>query len=1010
VTKLRVVLFAVVALAILAIVRFVPLEAEAKAKAAPAPSWIWADETRSNQTVFFRKEVGLEYRVTSARLYGTCDNHMTVYINGKEVITSDNWDSPVFREVTDAFINPTVVGQPVKNVIAVKAHNTDGPAGLLVKIVLQNSKKQTITIVTDGTWQTTDKPEDAGWKTADFTPNNWRPATVVGKLGAAPWVQVTEAALQGTAKFKKPTATPIELIKVKKDFKVELLYSVPKATQGSWVSMTVDNKGRLITSDQYGKLYRIFPPAIGKKPEDTKVQELPVELGEAHGLCWAFDALYVVVNEGRKYKPRGLWRVTSTNDEDLLDKKELLREIEGNGEHGPHAVVPGPDGKSLYVVHGNHTKPVKTSRTTVPPIWGEDFLTPRLWDASGHAVGIMAPAGCIYKTDKDGKDWTLISMGYRNQYDIAFNRDGELFTYDSDMEWDMNLPWYRPTRICHAVPGSEFGWRGGTGKMYEYHPDNLPPVVNVGPGSPTGIVFGYGAKFPAKYEEALFCCDWSYGKLYACHLTPDGATYKGELEEFLTGSPLPLTDLIVNPKDGALYFTIGGRTTMSGLYRVTYTGKLTNEPKEGGPKMAYPARDARRKLESYYGKNDPDAINEAWLHLSSEDRFLRYAARTVLEFQKPNGWMKKALDEKHPVALTQAMIALARVSGPMARDHLLEALERIDWPNLTVVQKIDCLRAYQLAFIRGGMPGAEWKDRAGKRIDAWYPDKSRDVNAELCKLICHLEVPGGVAKTLALLAKAPTQEEQIEYALSLRSVKTGWTLKQREDFLNWFHKAANYRGGNSFHGFLRNIRTDTIKSLSLNENRALFDVISSVPTPASPKFKFKQRPLVQKYTADELTQIVEKGLTGRDFDKGRNLFGEAKCFACHRFNSEGGGTGPDLTIISGRFGTRDLMEKVINPSKNISDQYAAIVVTTTDGRQIVGRVVNLAGDGMIINTDMLDPNKLVNVNRNLVESITPSKISMMPEGLLDGFEREEILDLVAYLYSRGDRNHKMFRK
>jgi len=101
---------------------------------------------------------------------------------------------------------------------------------------------------------------------------------------------------------------------------------------------------------------------------------------------------------------------------------------------------------------------------------------------------------------------------------------------------------------------------------------------------------------------------------------------------------------------------------------------------------------------------------------------------------------------------------------------------------------------------------------------------------------------------------------------------------------------------------------------------------------------------------------------------------------------------------------------MIEPSKVISDQYAAILVTTIDGKQVSGRVVNLNGDNMNINVDMLDPNKLVGVNRNMVESITASKISMMPEGLLDTMNREEILDLVAYLYSRGDRNHKMFRR
>ena len=65
-----------------------------------------------------------------------------------------------------------------------------------------------------------------------------------------------------------------------------------------------------------------------------------------------------------------------------------------------------------------------------------------------------APGGCIYQVDPDGKDWELVSIGFRNPFDLAFNRDGDLFTYDSDMEWDINTPWYRPTRVCHAASGS----------------------------------------------------------------------------------------------------------------------------------------------------------------------------------------------------------------------------------------------------------------------------------------------------------------------------------------------------------------------------------------------------------------------------------------------------------------------------------------------------------------------------------------------------------------------------
>ena len=353
-----------------------------------------------------------------------------------------------------------------------------------------------------------------------------------------------------------PLAVGVEKIKALKGFHVELIHTVPRETQGSWVSLTADPKGRLIASDQYGKLFRITPPPVGGAASETKVEALAVEIGEAQGLLWAFDSLYVVVNSGGKF-PSGLYRVRDTNGDDQLDKVELLRPINGGGEHGPHAVVLSPDGKSLYVVAGNATTMPDLAGSLVPRNWGEDNLLPRMTDGRGFMSDEKAPGGFICKVDPDGKSWELLSMGYRNPYDMAFNRDGFLFTYDSDMEWDFNTPWYRPTRVCEAASGSDFGYRNGAGKWPTYYFDSLPPVVNIGPGSPTGVSFGYGAKFPGKYQDALFISDWSYGKLYAVHLKPKGASYGADFEEFVTGVPLPLTDLLVHPTDGALYFTVG---------------------------------------------------------------------------------------------------------------------------------------------------------------------------------------------------------------------------------------------------------------------------------------------------------------------------------------------------------------------------------------------------------------------------------------------------------------------
>jgi putative heme-binding domain-containing protein len=833
-----------------------------------------------------------------------------------------------------------------------------------------------------------------------------------------------EKAGDGGRSASRTSADPAARIKAPKGFRVELLYPVPKETQGSWVNMAVDPKGRLTVSDQYGKLYRVTPPPVGAAGS-PRVEPIDVAIGEAHGLVWAFDSLYVVVNRGRKYDS-GLYRVRDTDGDDRLDKVELLRRLDGGGEHGPHAVVLAPDGKSLYVVAGNATQLTATDGSLVPRVWGEDNLLPRMVDGAGFMNNEKAPGGHVYRVSPDGKHWELVSIGYRNPFDIAFNCDGELFTYDSDMEWDVNLPWYRPTRVLHVTSGSEFGYRNGSGKWPPYTIDSLPPAANVGPGSPTGVAFGYGARFPAKYQEALYLCDWSYGKLYALHLTPHGSTYTGELEEFLAGTPLALTDVVVNPKDGAMYFTVGGRMTQSGLYRVTYAG---DEPAAAAAHKPDPtaaeARALRQRLEAFHGHRDPAAVEAAWPYLGHPDRFVRWAARVAVEFQDPAQWRERALSESSdPEAALQALLALTQVSvqdaahrkkddpppDPSLRDRTLGALDRIGWDGLDHARRLDLLRVYQVVLHRFGRPDDAAVARLVAKLDPHYPARSRELNAELCRLLVFLQAPDAAAKTLALLGRAPTQEEQIEYAQDLRALKAGWTPALRKSYFSWFLKAATYKGGNSLPGFMANIKRDAAANLSAAEKAGLKQVLEARPSSTAPAAATPARPFVKKWTLDELVPMVENGLKGRDYDRGRAMFAAAKCFNCHRFNDEGGGVGPDLSGVAGRFNTRDLLESTVLPSKTISDQYEAVTIATTDGRVITGRIVNLHGDRLMINPDMLDPNRMVGVRRDQIEEMKRSPTSMMPEGLLDTLDRGEVLDLIAYLLSRGDRESPMFRR
>ena len=782
-------------------------------------------------------------------------------------------------------------------------------------------------------------------------------------------------------------------------FSAKAIYTVPNKEQGSWVSITTDPQGRLITSDQHGGLYRVTPDAAGSK---AKVEKLTVKIGWAQGLLCAFDSLYVVAHKDKANKmPAGLYRCRDTNGDDQYDEVEMLREFVGKWEHGPHAVLLSPDKKSLYICAGNSTNIPNPETSRLPRHWADDQLIEKLPDPGGHANDRKAPAGWVCKTDPDGKSFELVCAGFRNEYDIAFAPNGELFTYDADMEWDVGLPWYRPTRVCHVVSGGEFGWRSGSGKWPKYYPDSLPPVHEIGLGSPTGVVFGTAAKFPAKYQNALFISDWSYGKIYALQLQADGASWTASKEVFCSSNGLPVTDLTINPVNGKMYFLIGGRRCQSALYEVTYTGTESTNPVEEDPGPS-PLVKLRRELEKSHVADSSYSIDTLWENLGHEDRFIRFAARIGLEHQSPDKWASRLESESRTEAILEGAVAVARCGTNEQRKLATSALERAPWSGLNKSQRLSLLRGYGLMMIRseGSMPSAV---AAVQGMASEFPVGDDELDRELSKILIAADVESAVPQTLKLLLAAETQEKQIAYAWHLAVAKKGWTNETRKQYFNWFLAATEFLGGKSFGGYVKSIRDLALKNMPGEVKKELAELLAKEPAGVDPYADLKARDKVKEWTVDTLMPIKDEELKDRDLANGKKMFGIGSCYKCHRMAGQGGIVGPDLTAAGNRFNTRDLVETLVDPDKSISDQYAATIFAMEDGLDVTGRIVNHGNKQYWVQTDMINPDGLKKINVADISAMKASTTSPMPKGLLDTMTRDDILDLIAWM-----RSHKTF--
>jgi putative heme-binding domain-containing protein len=530
-------------------------------------------------------------------------------------------------------------------------------------------------------------------------------------------------------------------------------------------TLTLDPRGRVVVA---GRGYiRILVDDDGDGRADRAIDFADGPKDGAMGLLWDADSLFVTGDGGlRHYHVKG----------DRADgPSELIRAMKTGGEHAAHALRRGPDGW-LYLLCGNNTDINRSfAQLATSPI-----QTP--------------VAGCVLRFTPDLKSSETVADGFRNPYGMDFNTDSELFTFDSDNERCVALPWYEPTRFYHVVPGRHYGWlapqRAEFWRLPPYFCDVVPPVITLGRGSPTGVACYRSKQFPAHYHGGFFVLDWTFGRVYFLTLQPSGASYTARKEVFLQAvgeNGFAPTGIVVHPKTGDLFISIGGRGTRGAVYRVHYQASGGRKPPvattstTGGsrPPLAGKRLRALIALRRDGHGAEPAAIRANW---DSSDRLVRAATADLIATLPAE--TRRQLGAAAHTPWQQATFTLALVKAEPA-----EALHRagglVAAAEVPAEARLAAVRVLQLALgdlVSPRLRGTVWEGYSlhretlpamrTKALDALrqaFPCGQADLDRELSRTLAVLQddTPATLGKVADRLAATADPIEQTHYLIVL---------------------------------------------------------------------------------------------------------------------------------------------------------------------------------------------------------------------------------------------------
>lgn len=586
---------------------------------------------------------------------------------------------------------------------------------------------------------------------------------------------------------------------------IEVEVAVPHLD--SWIAMLeVPGRGLILSGESTGLWW-----CEGGAGRESFGLPRAMGAGEASAERWlgiqgmTLDASGALVWVGTRVDGAGdsvhaLWRGDFEPDSGKLSGARALLHFNAPGEHGAHGVVSGPDGR-LYVVVGDQARiveaPIPGPLDAPPP---PSILT-TLPDPNGHGVESAWPFGFVATVEFDGPEvtWGLHSVGYRNPYDLAFDGQGRLHTVDSDMEWDVGLPWYRPVRVLECIEGADYGSRSGSGSLTEDHADIAPSRVELGRASPTGVAIWDGATVPVPWKGSLIVGDWTGGQLLVVE-SPDAGSGDSPRVARLARSKTtaPITDVVARA-DGSVLFCTGGRGLLGQVHRLRFDSEAVVglPPFEGAqspPKGAHTLRSDRRR-----------ALDES--ELASLGRHVSLPEDVDGRLDLLERWVE-TLDGSSSDEVDRLGLHLRRNLDL----HLFMTEE---------AQRVRYMRLLELALAR--IPEAR-RAPLGRILVVGLVGSARDASpARLRSLVTLYALVGGDRQwdvLFGVLANSSDRSLLLHVAHALR-IAPPMDDGRMGAWLGFLEEAMGWSGGASFGGYLRGIHGAALERVDLKRARRL---------------------------------------------------------------------------------------------------------------------------------------------------------------------------------------------